>query len=46
MSPRQDGCHFADDIFKCIFNEKVGISIKISLKFISYGPIENKLALV
>ena len=31
---RQNGRHFPDDIFKCIFsNEKVCISIKISLKF-------------
>ena len=29
------GRHFADDIFKCIFlNEKVCISLKISLKFV------------
>ena len=32
----------ADDIFKCIFlNENVWISIKISLKFVPYGPIDN-----
>ena len=31
----QNGCHFADDIFKCIFlNENVWIPIKISLKFL------------
>ena len=37
----------ADDIFKCIFlNENVRISIKISLKFLPNGPIDNKLALV
>ena len=34
---RQDGKHFADNIFKCIFlNENVLISIKISLSFV-YG---------
>ena len=40
---RQNGLHFADDIFKRIFfNENVGISIKISLKFVPKGPI-NKI---
>ena len=39
--------NFADDIFKCIFlNEKFSISIQISLKFVSRGPIDNKPALV
>ena len=29
LRPRQNGCHFPDDIFKCIFlNENVKISIK------------------
>ena len=33
----------ADGIFKCIFlNENVRISIKISLKFVPKGPIDNK----
>ena len=37
----------ADDIFKCIFlNENVGISIRISLKFVPDVPIYNKPALV
>ena len=37
----------ADDIFKCILlNENVWISIKISLKFIPKGPIDNITALV
>ena len=37
----------ADDIVKCIFfNEKIWISIKISLKFVSKGPINNIPALV
>ena len=32
----------ADDIFKCIFlNENVWLSIKISLKFVPQGPINN-----
>ena len=42
-----NGCHFANDIFKCIFlNENVWISIKISLKFVPQGPINNIPALV
>ena len=46
-SPRQNGRHFTDDIFKCIFlNENVWISIKISLKFVPKGPINNIPALV
>ena len=47
LRPRQNGCHFADDIFKCIFlNENVRISIKISLKFVPKDPINNIPALV
>ena len=39
--------HFADDVFKRIFlNENVLISIKISLKFVPKGPINNMPALV
>ena len=35
LRPRQNGRHFADDIFKCIFlNENVSIVVKISLKFV------------
>ena len=45
--PRQNGRHFADDIFKCIFwNENVWISFKISMKFIRKGLINNNPALV
>ena len=45
--PEQNGRHFADDIFKCIFlNENVWIPIKISLKFVPKGPINNIPALV
>ena len=37
---------WSDDIFKCIFlNENVWIPIKISLKFVSKGPINNIPAL-
>ena len=44
--PRQDGCHFPDDLFKWIFfNECVWISIKISLKFVAKGPVNNIPAL-
>ena len=47
LGPRQNGCHLADDIFKCIFlNENVWIFIKISLKFVRKGPINNIPALV
>ena len=39
--------HFADDVFQCIFlNENVWISIKISLKFVPQGSINNIPALV
>ena len=47
LGPRQNGRHFTDDIFKCILlNENVWISIKISLKFVPKGPINNIPALV
>ena len=46
-SSGQNGRHFADDIFRCIFvNEKFCILIKISLKFVPKGPICNNPALV
>ena len=47
MRPRQNGRHFADDIFKCIFlNENVWIPVKIPLKFVPEGPINNIPAMV
>ena len=47
LGPRQNGRHFADAIFKCIFfNENVLISIKISLKFVPSGQINNIPVLV
>ena len=47
LGPRQNGRLFPDDIFKCIFlNENGYILIKISLKFIPKGPINNIPALV
>ena len=45
--PGQYGHHYANDIFRCIFlNEKFRILVRISLKFVSKGPIDNKWALV
>ena len=47
LRPRPNGRHFADDIFKCIFlNENVWIPIKISMKFVPKGPINNIPSLV
>ena len=47
LRPRQNRRHFADDVFKCNFvNENVWIPIKISLKFVPKGPINNILSLV
>ena len=42
LRPRPDRRHIPHDIFRCIFlNEYVWISIKISLKFVPEGPINN-----
>ena len=47
LRPRQNGRHFTDNILKCIFfDENVWIPIKISLKFVPKGPIDNIPALV
>ena len=47
LRPGQNGRHFADNTFNRIFvNENVRISIKISLKFVPKGPINNIPALV
>ena len=47
LRPRLNGRHFPDDIFKSIyFNKNVSISIKVSLKFVPKGPINNIPALV
>ena len=41
----QNGSHFTDDIVRCIFkNEKLYILIKISLKFVAKGPIDDNPA--
>ena len=40
LHPGQNGRHFADDIFRCIFvNEKFSIFIQILLKFFAKIPI-------
>ena len=45
--PAQNGRHFADDTFGCIsLNEKFCIMIKMSLKLVLKGPIDNKPAVV
>ena len=42
LRPRQNGRHFADNMFKCIFlNENVWIPIEISLTFVPIGSINN-----
>ena len=42
LRPRQNGRHFPDDVFKCIFlNENVNMSINTSLKFVPKGTINN-----
>ena len=47
LTQRQNGRYFVDAIFKCTFvNENVWIPIKISLKVVPKGPINNTPALV
>ena len=47
LRPRQNGRHFQDDIFKCIFsNENVWISLKNSMKVLPKVRIYNVPALV
>ena len=47
MNMIQNGCHLRDGIFKHIFlNENVSILIKILLKFVPNGPINNIPALL
>ena len=47
LRAKQNGHYFTDDILKCIFlNENDWISLKISLKFVPKGPINNIPALV
>ena len=43
MDGETNGCHFADDISKCIsFVKNVWISIKITPKCVPVGPFDNK----
>ena len=47
LRPRLNGRHFADDIIQRIFlNDNIWIPIKISLKFVPKGSINNIPALV
>ena len=47
LRPRQNGRHFADDTFRHIFlNGNVTILIRISMKFVPKGPINNNPTLV
>ena len=47
LRARQNGRHFVDDIFQCIFvNANVWIPIKISSQFVPKGPINNIPVLV
>ena len=47
MRLRQNGRHFADNFFKCIFlNENILILINTSLKFVPTGRVDNIRALV
>ena len=47
LRPRPNGCHFPDDISKCIFlNENLWISITISPNFVPKAPIDNIPSLV
>ena len=46
LEPRQNGRHFADDMFSCIFlHENIWITIEISLKYVPKGSINNNPAL-
>ena len=43
----QNGRHFANNIFKCIFmNEEFYILFRISLKFVSKGGIDDSSTVV
>ena len=46
LKPEIIECYFPEDIFKCIFlNDNEQFAIKISLKFVPKGPINNIPAL-
>ena len=47
LRPKLNGCHFTENIFKCIFlNKTIWITIKISLQFVHLGPINYIPSLV
>ena len=46
LGPRQNGRHFADDIFKCILLNESFFLFKIFLKFVPEGPSHTIPALV
>ena len=47
LRPEQNGCQFADNIFKCIFlDENHYMLIQNPLKFVRWGSIDKKSALV
>ena len=47
LRPTQNGRHFPDDIFECIFlNENYWVSKNNSLKYVPWGLINNMRALV
>ena len=46
LKPKQNGHHFADNIFKYTLIKKVRILIKISLKLFSSGQFNNKPAVI
>ena len=46
LRPRQNGHHFADTFKRIFLNGNIRILIKISLKFVHKGPINNIPALV
>ena len=47
LGPEQNGRYFADNIFKFLsLKENFVFLFQISIKFVPYGPVDNKLALV
>ena len=46
-APKQNGRHFADDIFKCnVYNENLCILVKTELQFVHRDSVHKKSALV
>ena len=42
LKQRKKWRHFPDDTFKCIFlNRNIGISIQISLQFVTHAAVNN-----